>query len=56
MEYWETLLKALVVYKAKAKLREMHQIVLRQRLEQLRAKQREEAMQAQDMLAAAIVS
>lgn len=44
-DYWETLLRELVVWKAKAKLRDMHEIVLTNRLEQLRRKQRDEAHQ-----------
>ena len=43
VEYWEGLLKELVVWKAKAKLRDMHEVVLSNRLEQLRKKQRDEA-------------
>ncbi|KPV78198.1 uncharacterized protein RHOBADRAFT_50696 [Rhodotorula graminis WP1] len=44
VEYWEGLLKELVVWKAKAKLRDMHEVVLFNRLEQLRKKQRDEAL------------
>lgn len=44
VEYWEGLLKELVVWKAKGKLRDMHEIVLNNRLEQLRRKQRDEAI------------
>ncbi|KAI7904738.1 mid region of cactin-domain-containing protein [Cokeromyces recurvatus] len=50
VEYWENLLKELVVYKAKAKLNEMHQDILAARLEQLRSKQREEALKVQKEL------
>lgn len=44
VEYWESLLKELIVWKAKGKLRDMHEIVLGNRLEQLRKKQRDEAL------------
>lgn len=44
VDYWEGLLKELVVQKAKAKLRDMHEVVLNNRLEQLRKKQRDEAL------------
>ncbi|KAI8984360.1 mid region of cactin-domain-containing protein [Mycotypha africana] len=50
VEYWEHLLKELVVYKAKARLTEMHQEILAKRLEQLRNKQREEAQKVQEEL------
>jgi hypothetical protein len=62
-DYWEGLLKNLVVWKAKvsglccasdrllkrlqAKLKALHEIVVRNRLEQLRKRQRDEALQAQ---------
>lgn len=44
VDYWEGLLKELVAWKAKAKLRDMHEVVLNNRLEQLRKKQRDEAL------------
>lgn len=44
VDYWEGLMKELVVWKAKAKLRDMHEVVLSNRLEQLRKKQRDEAI------------
>lgn len=64
VDYWESLLKSLLVWKAKvqsffiethsllilfhqAKLKAVHEIVVRNRLEQLRKRQRDEAMQAQ---------
>jgi hypothetical protein len=50
VEYWENLLKELVVYKAKARLNEMHQDILATRLQQLRDKQREEALKVQEEL------
>ncbi|KAI8072229.1 mid region of cactin-domain-containing protein [Gilbertella persicaria] len=50
VEYWENLLKELVIYKAKARLDEMHQEILAARLEQLRNKQREEALKVQEEL------
>jgi len=40
VEYWEVLLKALVVWKAKAKIKEMHTELLAKRIEQLREKQK----------------
>ncbi|TIB70504.1 hypothetical protein E3Q22_03090 [Wallemia mellicola] len=39
-EYWENLLKSLMVYKAKAKLNDMHKLVLNNRLSQLRERQK----------------
>lgn len=50
VEYWENLLKELVVYKAKAKLNDMHQEILATRLQQLRDRQREEALKVQEEL------
>ncbi|KAJ3092414.1 hypothetical protein HK102_007611 [Quaeritorhiza haematococci] len=44
VEYWEALLKALIVWKAKARLRDMHSSMLRKRLEQLKKKQQDEEM------------
>jgi uncharacterized protein with von Willebrand factor type A (vWA) domain len=52
VDYWENLLRRLLVWKAKAKLRAFHEVVLRNRLEQLRKRQRDEARQAQDELLA----
>ncbi|ORX91735.1 hypothetical protein K493DRAFT_317098 [Basidiobolus meristosporus CBS 931.73] len=49
-EYWEQLLKALVVWKAKVKLRNMHTVIIQKRLEQLRNKQREDALKVQHEL------
>ena len=51
VEYWEGLLKELAVWMAKAKLRTMHEVVLRNRLEHLRRKQRDEAVRVQSDLA-----
>lgn len=51
VEYWEGLLKELAVWMAKAKLKAMHEVVLRNRLEHLRLKQRDEAAQVQKELA-----
>lgn len=48
VEYWESLLKELIVWKAKAKLRDMHEVVLANRLEQLRKKQRDEALKTKE--------
>ncbi|OCH94057.1 hypothetical protein OBBRIDRAFT_789580 [Obba rivulosa] len=54
-DYWEGLLKKLIVWKAKAKLRALHEVVVRNRLEQLRKRQRDEALQAQEELLAGVV-
>ncbi|GAA97369.1 uncharacterized protein L969DRAFT_94426 [Mixia osmundae IAM 14324] len=51
VEYWEGLLKELAVWMAKAKLRNMHEVVLKNRLEQLRRRQRDSALKAQAELA-----
>ncbi|KAF9057411.1 mid region of cactin-domain-containing protein [Panaeolus papilionaceus] len=53
-DYWEGLLKKLLVYKAKAKLKALHEVVVRNRLEQLRKRQRDEALQAQEELLAGV--
>ncbi|EMD40690.1 hypothetical protein CERSUDRAFT_111265 [Gelatoporia subvermispora B] len=53
-DYWEGLLKKLLVWKAKAKLRSLHEVVVRNRLEQLRKRQRDEALQAQEELLAGV--
>ncbi|KAG6832896.1 hypothetical protein H0H92_004780 [Tricholoma furcatifolium] len=53
-DYWEGLLKKLIVYKAKAKLKSVHEVVVRNRLEQLRKRQRDEAIQAQEELLAGV--
>lgn len=50
VEYWENLLRELVVYKAKAKLTDMHQEMLASRLVQLRTRQQEEARKVQEEL------
>ncbi|RUS21909.1 mid region of cactin-domain-containing protein [Endogone sp. FLAS-F59071] len=52
VEYWEHLLKAMVVYQARANLADMHQVMLQKRLEQLRRKQREQAAKVQSELGA----
>lgn len=72
-EYWENLLKKLLVWKAKvghsdfihpqwfllyllqAKLKSLHEVVVRNRLEQLRKRQRDEALHAQEELLAGVV-
>ncbi|KAJ3550644.1 hypothetical protein NM688_g5028 [Phlebia brevispora] len=54
VEYWEGLLKKLLVWKAKAKLKSLHEVVVRNRLEQLRKRQRDEALQAQEELLAGV--
>ncbi|GLB33535.1 putative conserved mid region of cactin containing protein [Lyophyllum shimeji] len=53
-DYWEGLLKKLLVWKAKAKLKSLHEVVVRNRLEQLRKRQRDEALQAQAELLAGV--
>lgn len=72
VDYWEGLLKKLLVWKAKvchidmfiffllmmrlpqAKLKALHEVVVRNRLEQLRKRQRDEALQAQEELLAGV--
>jgi len=54
VEYWEGLLKELAVWMSKAKLKTMHEVVLRNRLEHLRRKQRDEAVRVQSELASAV--
>ncbi|CAK5275763.1 unnamed protein product [Mycena citricolor] len=53
-DYWENLLKKLLVWKSKAKLKSLHEVVVRNRLEQLRKRQRDEALQAQEELLAGV--
>ncbi|KAF8525382.1 mid region of cactin-domain-containing protein [Gautieria morchelliformis] len=55
-DYWEGLLKSLLVWKAKAKLKTLHEVVVRNRLEQLRKRQRDEALQAQEELLAGVAT
>lgn len=50
VEYWERVLKSIVVWRAKARLRDMHEAVLSNRLEYLRRKQRDEATRQQKEL------
>lgn len=50
VEYWESVLKSIVVWRAKARLRDMHEAVLSNRLEYLRRKQRDEAARQQQEL------
>ncbi|KAJ7507484.1 mid region of cactin-domain-containing protein [Mycena galericulata] len=54
VDYWEGLLKKLLVWKSKAKLKALHEVVVRNRLEQLRKRQRDEALQAQEELLAGV--
>ncbi|KAF7301499.1 NY-REN-24 antigen [Mycena indigotica] len=54
VDYWENLLKKLLVWKSKAKLKSVHEVVVRNRLEQLRRRQRDEAIQAQEELLAGV--
>ncbi|ESK97523.1 ny-ren-24 antigen [Moniliophthora roreri MCA 2997] len=53
-DYWESLLKKILVWKSKANLRSVHEVVVRNRLEQLRKRQRDEALQAQEELLAGV--
>ncbi|KAH8118345.1 mid region of cactin-domain-containing protein [Phellopilus nigrolimitatus] len=55
VDYWEGLLKSLLVWKSKAKLKGIHEVVVRNRLEQLRKRQRDEALLAQEELLAGVV-
>ncbi|KAK3847791.1 MAG: mid region of cactin-domain-containing protein [Linnemannia gamsii] len=54
VEYWEALLKTLVVWKAKAKLNQIHQVILQKRLDQLKARQMREAEKEKAELAAVL--
>ncbi|KAE9406027.1 hypothetical protein BT96DRAFT_963717 [Gymnopus androsaceus JB14] len=53
-DYWEALLKKILVWKAKVNLKSLHEVVVRNRLEQLRKRQRDEALQAQEELLAGV--
>ncbi|KAJ3760263.1 mid region of cactin-domain-containing protein [Lentinula raphanica] len=53
-DYWEALLQKILVWKAKANLKSLHEVVVRNRLEQLRKRQRDEALQAQEELLAGV--
>ncbi|CED85428.1 Cactin [Phaffia rhodozyma] len=55
-DYWEGLLRSLQVWKARAKLHAMHEVVLQNRLEQLRLRQREDALKVQSDVAALVSS
>ncbi|TFK74423.1 hypothetical protein BDN72DRAFT_955760 [Pluteus cervinus] len=55
-DYWESLLRKILVWKAKAKLKTLHEVVVRNRLEQLRKRQRDEALQAQEELLAGVAN
>ncbi|KAF9978980.1 hypothetical protein BGZ73_007867 [Actinomortierella ambigua] len=52
VEYWETALKILIVWIAKVKLQQMHQMVLEKRLDQLKRRQQREAQKETAQLAA----
>ncbi|KAF9092950.1 hypothetical protein BGX23_003783 [Mortierella sp. AD031] len=54
VEYWEALLKTLIVWKAKAKLNQIHQVILQKRLDQLKARQLREAEKEKAELAAVL--
>ncbi|KAK0664996.1 Uncharacterized protein DIS24_g223 [Lasiodiplodia hormozganensis] len=50
VDYWEHLLKSLLVWKAKAKLRRLSQTIINSRLQGLRKQQEQEALVVQDKL------
>ncbi|KAL9939304.1 hypothetical protein V8E36_002117 [Tilletia maclaganii] len=50
VEYWESLLRLITVWRARSKLRDLHEVVLQNRLEYLRKKQRDEARRMQEQL------
>ncbi|KAI1289015.1 hypothetical protein EDD11_009449 [Mortierella claussenii] len=54
VDYWEALLKTLIVWKAKAKLNLIHQVILQKRLEQLKTRQLLEAERERAELAAVL--
>ncbi|KAF9936786.1 hypothetical protein BGZ75_008949 [Mortierella antarctica] len=54
VDYWEALLKTLIVWKAKAKLNVIHQVILEKRLEQLKTRQLREAEKEKAELAAVL--
>ncbi|GJJ78866.1 hypothetical protein EMPS_11225 [Entomortierella parvispora] len=54
VDYWEALLKTLIVWKAKAKLNMIHQVILQKRLEQLKERQAREAEKERAELAAVL--
>lgn len=49
-DYWEHLLRTLLVYKARARLRKVSQNIVKSRLDAFRAQQKEQAVSAQQML------
>ncbi|KAF2404131.1 cactin [Trichodelitschia bisporula] len=56
VDYWEHLLKSLMMWKARAKLRNVSQAIVRSRLEALRRQQQEEAQAIREKLSSAIGS
>ncbi|KAF9186024.1 hypothetical protein BGZ49_004223, partial [Haplosporangium sp. Z 27] len=54
VDYWEALMKTLIVWKAKAKLNAIHQVILQRRLEQLKTRQLREAEKEKAELAAVL--
>lgn len=50
VDYWEALLRNLEVFQAKSKLHQIHLVVIQNRLEQLRHRQREAALKVQEEL------
>lgn len=50
VDYWEHLLKSLLVWKAKAKLRRLSQTIVNSRLQGLRKQQEQEALAVQEKL------
>ncbi|GHJ88471.1 hypothetical protein NliqN6_4873 [Naganishia liquefaciens] len=56
VDYWEGLLRSLQVWKAKSKLHQIHVAVIQNRLEQLRQKQRTQALRVQEELGGTITN
>ncbi|KAF9346985.1 hypothetical protein BGX26_001495 [Mortierella sp. AD094] len=54
VDYWEALLKTLIVWKSKAKLNAIHQVILQKRLDQLKTRQLREAEKEKAELAAVL--
>ena len=55
VDYWEGLLRSLEVWKAKSKLHQLHLVVMKNRLEQLRERQRQQALKVQQELGGRLV-
>ncbi|KAG0310393.1 hypothetical protein BGZ99_000409 [Dissophora globulifera] len=54
VDYWEAILKTLIVWKAKSKLNAIHQVILQKHLEQLKTRQLREAEKKKAELAAVL--